>query len=294
MGSGYDSPESKDILSHAHAFSTNPNVRLVGIIDVDRKRGEYEATRWKTALYPNLLSLAKTALPDIIVIATPDPTHVEMLEEALALKPKLIVCEKPLAANETDAERIRNLLSKTSVPVIVNFTRRYDTAMVRLQKVLVRKGATSVHARYGKGTHHIGSHLFDLLRFFFGELVAAQADVTIDDYPGDPTFGGSASFEHCPAVSIEAVDSRENAVFELAITAKTHRYLILEGGYMLETRDKTGTIHREATKLSQALPELVHHCIRVIEGREEPRTPASDALKTFNACERFAQSYRAL
>lgn len=293
IGCGYDSPDSKEILSHAHAFTANHRTNLAGIIDIDRARGEHEATRWQSVYYPTLESLAAILKPDIVVIATPDTTHASMLERALAVAPKLIVCEKPLASKQADAEHIARTLSRADIPVIVNFTRRYDTTMVRLHEQFAGALAASVHARYGKGTHHMGSHLFDLLRYFFGEMTGAAAQTTIEDYPGDPTFGGVTSFERCPEVHIEATDSRVSSVFELDIRAEKGHIRIKDLGFTLET-EVDGTLRREQTKLPEALAAFANHCVAVLEGREEPRTPASDALKTFSACERFADSYRRL
>lgn len=293
IGCGYDSPDSKEILSHAHAFTTNHRTNLVGIIDIDRTRGELEARRWQSAYYPTLELLAATLRPDIVVVATPDTTHASILEHSLAVCPKLIVCEKPLASNKADAERIERTLSETDIPVIANFTRRYDTTMVRLHERFAGASAVSVHARYGKGTHHMGSHLFDLLRYFFGEMTGAAAQTALEDYPGDPTFGGTASFERCSEVHIEAVDSRVMSVFELDIKTENEHLRVKDLGFLLET-EVDGVLRREQTKLPEALTAFAEHCVAVLDGLEELRTPASDALKTFNACERFADSYRRL
>lgn len=293
IGCGYDSPDSKEILSHAHAFTVNQRTKLAGIVDVAHERGELEAKRWESSFYPTIESLAATLKPDIIVIATPDTTHADMLERVLAIRPKLIVCEKPLASKQADADLIARALSGTDTPVIVNFTRRYDTTMVHLRERFAEALVTSAHARYGKGTHHMGSHLFDLLRYFFGEMTGAAAQTSIDDYPGDPTFGGTASFERCPEVRIEVVDSRVASVFELDIKEGNGHVRIKDLGFTLET-EVNGTLRRERTELSEALAVFTQHCVFVLEGREELRTPASDALKTFNACERFADSYRRL
>lgn len=289
MGAGYDSPDSKEVLSHAHAFKANPKTNLIGIVDTDTARGQHEAVRWSTSYYPSLAELLKTTTPDIIVIATPDMTHAQVLEEALAARPRLIICEKPIASNVRDADHIRRLNATSTIPTIVNFSRRFDTSMVNLQKELEPLHIVSAHARYGKGTHHLGSHLFDLLRFFFGEMTTCKADSKIEDYTEDPSYGGRASFERCPKVEITVVDSRIESVFDLDIISTDARFRLFELGHKLET--PAGV---ESTGLSGVTATLVQHAIAVIEGREGPFVSVEDALKTFDACERFADSYQAL
>lgn len=289
MGAGYDSPDSKDILSHAHAFTANLQTKLIGIVDTDARQGTREAARWSTSYYPTLAELLKTGTPDIIVIATPDSTHATILEEALSAKPKLIICEKPIASKLRDANTIRDLTAASTIPIVVNFSRRFDTRMVELKKELEPLRIISAHVRYGKGVHHIGSHLFDLLRYFFGDMTACQARSKIEDYPEDPSYGGSASFERCPAVDIEIVDSRRESVFDIEIVSDKARFRLFELGHKLETPkgvDQTG--------LSNAAVKLVEHALAVIEGKEKPIVTVEDALKTFDACEQFAHSYQEL
>jgi predicted dehydrogenase len=306
IGARFDTPDSKEILTHAHAFSANPKTALLGITDTDAAKAGDAAKRWKTEAYQDVDSFMQKN-PDIVIIATPDSTHRELLEKTLKYAPRLIICEKPIVENFADVENLRSTLSAYQTPVIVNFSRRFDGRVVRLGKELAEGSygtVVSAHALYSKGTHHIGSHLFDLLRFFFGELTAASASFSIDDYPGDPSYGGVATFERCPKLYIEAMDSRVVSAFEIDILTEKKRVRLTQEGFFLEIQDIVsdpvyegyqmfGDAKREPTELKGAMAELARHAVSVLEG-EKPRVTAEDALKTFEACEAFARSYKPL
>lgn len=306
IGSSWDTPTSKNILTHAHAFKDSARTKLAGIVDTDASRGKHEADKWQTPFYADIDSLFENTHPDIVVVATPDTTHAEMLERVMRSDAKLIICEKPIVTNESEVARVRKVISATSIPIIVNFPRQFDATVVRLREELMG-GAhgeiVSAHAIYAKGTHHIGSHLFDLLRFLFGELTGAAAHFKIDDYAGDPTFGGVASFERCGGVYIQAMDSRATSILELDILTDKKRIRFTDNGHAVETQGiipdpvyagfrTFGPMKREASELEHALPELARHAIAVLDGKEPARSTTDNALKTFETCQRFASSFK--
>lgn len=306
IGTSWDNPDSSRILTHAHAFSANERTHLVGIVDTDVARATREASTWGTSPYTDVATLFSKESPDIVVIATPDETHATVLETVLASSARLVICEKPLAANEPDAERIRKMLSMATAPVIVYFPRRFDTRTLRLREELTSGtlgNVVSVRATYAKGTHHIGSHLFDLLRLLFGEMTGAAAHFKIDDRPDDPTYGGVAAFENCREVYLQAFDGRASSELELDIFTDTKRIRLTDRGYTLETQEIVadpvfagfrmfGPATRKATDLENALPTLVRHAVAVVDGSELPLSDAESALKTFDACQRFASTYK--
>lgn len=52
-------------------------------------------------------ALAHTPEPDIVVVATPTDTHVDLVHELLGSTEALILSEKPLASSRSDTERLR-------------------------------------------------------------------------------------------------------------------------------------------------------------------------------------------
>jgi len=50
----FDSPESKQIYTHAHACYSHPNIDLVGIVDQDFEKASKAGTKWNTTAYGSI------------------------------------------------------------------------------------------------------------------------------------------------------------------------------------------------------------------------------------------------
>lgn len=304
IGCGFDSPRSRQILTHAHAILANPRVKLVALSDKNVGRGKREAKRWKTKFYSTMEMAYRSERPDIIVIATPDATHAKMLERAAKLGPKLIICEKPISARARQIKTIQ----KHNIPIIVNLSRRFDPSMTKLRATLQRGRygkVLSATGIYTKGLFHNGSHMLDLARFLFGEMKSCVAHFHKRDWDGEPSLGGVAVFESCPEFHLQLADARAFAIFELDIITEKKRIRITDEGRVIRSQDVVADplykgfkiLSRESakkTKLDEALTELYRHAVSVLGGKEKPRVPLDEALKTQRACAKFARSIKEL
>ena len=305
IGCGFDTPDAAHILTHAHAIQKNSHLVLSGIVDTNVDTGTREATKWGVPFFANIDALYASLSSDIVVIATPDHTHATLLQQIVARKPRLVVCEKPIGVGPEDVANITAL--DTSVPVIVNFSRRFDTVALELAAELARGtyGAViSAHATYVRGVRHNGSHLFDLARLFFGEMTDAAAHGSVEDFtPEDPTIGGFAAFERCPRFYIAPGDGRSASIFELDILTEKKRIRFVDEGAQVIVQEVIddplyagfrilGPEDRRPTLLSQSLPNLYAHAIEVLQGAGTVRSSLESAKKTHEACERFADSLK--
>lgn len=62
---------------------------------------------------------------DVVVIATPDNAHYELLKQLVNYSLKLVICEKPLTTDLNEAREIVGLYKEREIPIMVNYTRRY-------------------------------------------------------------------------------------------------------------------------------------------------------------------------
>ncbi len=301
IGSSSDSPDSSEFLTHAHAIADDPRTELVALVDADTSRAEAEAKKWGTKAFTDIDTIWAGVMPDIVIIATPDETHADMLEKVLAKAPKLIVLEKPAVVNDAEAARLRTL--HTEIPIIVNFRRRFDPVVVRLAEEL-HNGAygriISASGIYCRGILHNGSHMLDLARYLFGDLLTASGQTSVDDFPeGLPTVGGMATFEHCPELHLICGDGRQYALFELDILTEKKRFHFTDEGFLLTTQDVVpdptfpglnmlGPSRAQDTGLKNALPALYVHAAAVLDGNEHARSTLLEALDTHDACMQFA------
>lgn len=299
IAAGYDTPKSKVVLTHAHALSNNPRIELVGIADTDSGRGNVEAKKWKTAYWADVHAMLAEVNPDIIVIATPNETHKDLLLEAFKAKPKVIVVEKPVVNEKNEMSIIRRAGVKAGVPVIVNFRRRFDSTVSEIRDGLIKGTYGEVlgaNALYSKGILHNGSHMIDLARYLFGEMTSGQAHFSTDDYPlGLPSVGGVASFERCPQFYLMTGDERSFYVFEMTILTEKCRIRFIHEGRDVTFEEVVcdtvypddrvlGNVKIKKTELAHSMVSMAEHAVRVADGVEGSCSSLEDALRTQEVC----------
>jgi predicted dehydrogenase len=159
-----------------------------------------------TADYRELLARPEIEAVDICV---PNHMHAEIVEAAAAAG-KHIYCEKPLAMNVAEAQRMVEVAARAGIKTQMTFNFRYYPAVLRARQ-LVEAGFLgrifSFRGRYyrssyidpnkpiswrqqkaiaGGGTlFDIGSHILDMLYYLLGEFGAVQAtlDTLIKERP---------------------------------------------------------------------------------------------------------------
>jgi predicted dehydrogenase len=301
IAAGFDAPGIEHVLTHAHAIANEPRLKLVAITDTDAEKGNKEAARWNTSYSADVAEMMREHAPDLVVIATPDDTHADVLLEVLACAPKLIILEKPVVKDQADASRIEDAVAVAGIPILVNFRRRFDPSVVALADELAQGThgrVLSARGLYSKGVVHTGSHLLDLARFLFGEFHSGTASGSVQDWEGEPSVSGFATFERCSQFSLTAGDERAYSVFELEILTEKRRFRFRDEGMTLETEEVIddplypgykilGPVRAEPTGLLRAMSELAAHAVRVLDGTETPRATLVDALRTDAACRTF-------
>jgi len=183
----------------AHAFhlpnlkSLSTKYQIVAIADTvgtvaTSTAKRYEAS-YATTDYRQILADDNV---DMVVITTRHHLHAAIAMEA-AKAGKAVLCEKPMAMNEEELDRLLAVLQETKVPYMVGFNRRFSPAAVRVKKIL--SGASFDRApliiNYRVNTERaqpdswvfteegggrvIGEacHMFDLFNYFTGSTVAS-------------------------------------------------------------------------------------------------------------------------
>lgn len=307
IGCGFDAPDSANILTHAHAISSSPCLELTAIVDSDSAKSA-QAAKWGTRFFSDMDEMQASIKPDIVVIATPDKTHADLLMRLAQMSVRLVICEKPVVTTRAEEAQIREQVAGR-LPVIVNFSRRFDSTVqhVRADLLAGKYGKVlSASGIYTKGISHNGPHMIDLARYLFGEMTAAHASVSVPDFPeGAASIGGVLAFERCPQFHLIAADARDYAIFELDILTQMKRLRFTDEGQALITHDVIddplyagfrilSPALTQETRLSSALSNLYSHAVNVLDDKEESDPSLEDALKTQEACRIVAESLKTL
>ena len=163
-----------DDFTHAGAFSKyfDPIICL----DKNILKAKSFKNKWNFKKYSNKLSSLKRNALDILIVATDTDSHYKILLEILKLKikPKIVVCEKPLTNNYSLCKRIINLYKKKNIKLITNYQRRWDSKNLVIKTKIVKNSFfgqfRSGYCCYSKGALNTSSHLIDLFLLFFGDL----------------------------------------------------------------------------------------------------------------------------
>jgi predicted dehydrogenase len=180
IGVGYDLGTSADrhVYTHARAFSMHPAFHLLGGVDPDESHRARFQNEYEKPVFFDVETALGELQPEVVVIAVPTPAHGEMLQRVLkGWRPQAVLCEKPLAYDVDEARRMVGTCAQHGVSLYVNYMRRSDPGVIEVKRRLVNgvianpvKGV----AWYSKGLLHNGSHLFNMLAYWLGEMIDSQ------------------------------------------------------------------------------------------------------------------------
>lgn len=141
---------------------------------------------------------------DLISVVTPPVMHREMTLAAIACG-KHVLCEKPMATNLADAKRVLDAANNSTAVFQVGHNRRYAPVYVKLKELLKDDKPHSAHIKMNRGElqnpewtsdvaitggflYETTIHLFDMMRFQFGEIAEMIATGSSHTYPETDNF----------------------------------------------------------------------------------------------------------
>ena len=233
IGSIWDEESSGDaLLTHAAAYQRCAGTTLVAGCDPHAERLErFGRTRAVSGLYDDVDKMLANAKPDVVSLCTPATAREGILAAVLEAGVRYVFCEKPIATTVAEAQRIEQLAKRHDARIAINYTRRWDPALVELSQLL-QSGelgtVQAISAYYGKGIVNNGTHMLDLIAMLLGDAAFATLGRTsvhgrVDDGRGrDPTVHATLSFAGYHAHLI-GTDHNSFTLFELDVVATRGR-----------------------------------------------------------------------
>ena len=296
IASSFDSPESSDILTHAHGYQQNPSFCLRGFYDKDQMKARQAAQIWGCHAYETLDSALKDG--EVISCCVSDLYHKEILEQAAEYHPKLVITEKPLAVSPEEARVIQKLYDG-KIPLLLNYSRRFLKEFQTLRQEICQYGRfLKGVGYYGKGILHNGSHMIDFLRFLFGTVQCLEVlPSEILDFDGDKSKDAILKIQEGQFHMI-AIDSRIATIFELELLFEKMRIRILDGGTCIERYEirESDTYpgyynyvlaHREVVNYSNAIMGLVENARDYLEYGRDLACTLDDGIQALALCDRI-------
>lgn len=302
IAAGFDSPQSQDILTHAHVFSTYPGFSLRGFYDTDLEKAKEAARIWGGQAYESMGQAMEDT--DIMICCVPDSYHGQVLRETASYCPKLIVVEKPVAGSLEEAERIFALYQH-KIPIAVNYSRRYIKEIQELKKDIKNYGRfLKGIGYYGKGLMHNGSHMLDLLNYFFGDIQDVQAvPGSIYDYEKTDLSKDAVLKIQDSLFYMVAIDSRLVTIFEIELFFQKFRIRILDGGAIIEKYKVEASGPYEGYKKyvlwkeqninsSRAMLGLAENIKGFLDHGKELECTIEDGISVLKTCKRIEEKVR--
>jgi predicted dehydrogenase len=306
----FDTPEGDAIFTHTKGFLRHGGFCVVAIIDEQLERAEEAARIWNIPRYGRCLDDVRDGEYDVVSICTPDHTHAQYLRDALTLKPKIVLCEKPLSASIEEASALVALYQKQGVHLAVNYSRRWLPDLQRLSAQAL-SGAfgkvVSARMKYYKGFLHNASHFVDVLAMFTKpDVLGGTILQSVQDYtPDDLTISAVALMEsHIAggstfAVMIEGYDTRQMSPIELEIIFEKTAIKLeeLNGSYLTVAHLRENETYpgffefseRTAARIdaSEAMREAVAATYSTLHSGAILASTGTTALETLRLCKRM-------
>lgn len=157
---------------------------------------------------------------DAVLVTTPNKTHTDIASQA-AQAGKHVFCEKPFSIGLDDAKKLLDAANNSQKVFQVGHNRRYAPVYIKLKELLGEDKAHSAHIKMNRGelknpvwtgdTNVTGGflyettiHLFDMMRFQFGEIEELVAYGSQHEYPELDEFSVIFKFKngfHCTFAS---------------------------------------------------------------------------------------------
>jgi myo-inositol 2-dehydrogenase/D-chiro-inositol 1-dehydrogenase len=175
---------------HAGILARDERVQLSSIYDVDPARSYRLALAHDARAAASSNEVIETC--DAVYITAPNTQHVALALAALDAG-KHVFCEKPLAINITDAESVFAKANGSKSTFQVGHNRRFAPVYATLKQLLSEKHVPhSAHVKMNRGEllnpvwtgdpavtggflYETPIHMFDMMRFLFGEVETLHA-----------------------------------------------------------------------------------------------------------------------
>ncbi|HHV62658.1 MAG TPA: Gfo/Idh/MocA family oxidoreductase [Firmicutes bacterium] len=193
-----DDPYRTHPCTHAGAYALCPNTQMVAVCGRSREKLDRFTARWGVrAQYTDFREMLAREKPDIVSICVHPTLHKDMVLAACENQVKAIFCEKPIATTLEDARVMVDACRRHGTKLIINHSRRWGNIYHEARRLIndgligdllhitgycqgsmPRRGLIpdSVFETEGPMLHD-GTHLYDMFRFFAGEVAWVQAHV---------------------------------------------------------------------------------------------------------------------
>ena len=304
--------------AHASGLVGLPNAELVAACDLlqpalDSFQEDWKDTWPNLGLYTNHREMLERENLDIVTVATSNHRHADLVVDASNAGAKGIFCEKPMATNLADADRMVEAAERNGTILSIDHTRRFNPLWRHTKEEVVDAGEIgTVHYIIGTlgGPRAMlfrnGTHMIDAICYLADsdpEWVSAELEDGYEDYTeyrGDgghdpktePSAHGYIHFAN--GVRGYYAGGPKTSIWSgirLEIVGTTGYILIGNHGTTIYRQDAVESIQSPEWEV-EGIPAGVRELVHLIENGGEPKSPARAALNVVEIMIGFLESQR--
>jgi predicted dehydrogenase len=159
---------------HANAYTAIESTELVAATESDpERRLTFDETYSIASLYENYRDMLASEELDIISICTWPPLHCEMTVAAAESGVQAVLCEKPMALNLREADRMLEACEATGTKLVIGHQHRFDSQTVNAIQLLKGSAIGELQSIFGHCSSDLltnGTHVVDLIRYFVDDV----------------------------------------------------------------------------------------------------------------------------
>ncbi|MEZ5306845.1 MAG: Gfo/Idh/MocA family oxidoreductase [Pyrinomonadaceae bacterium] len=228
---------------HARIHSSDADAEVSALFDIIPERAELASKAVGGRVCSSRGELFEHC--DAVLVCTPNKTHVEIALDAIE-HGKHVFCEKPFAIGIEEARKLRDAANASGLVFQVGHNRRFAPVYKKLKELVSGDTPHSAHIKMNRGElknpewtgdvnvtggflYETTIHLFDMMRFQFGEIKELVGYGSQHEYPEIDEFSLIFSFEngfHCTFAS--SSDASWIFPFERIEVFCHHRSIITE------------------------------------------------------------------
>jgi len=185
--------------THAGCYDYCDRTRIVAAADRSDERRVAFGARWDVSnMYVDWEEMLRSEDLDIVSICTYPIPHCDMVVAAAQSGVKAIFCEKSMAVTLREADEMIAICEENNVRLSINHGRRWDVQYRKIGELIEQEVIGSLQAmtlHYTAGLANNGTHYFDMLRFFAGDVAWAMGRL-VNPNALDPQGSGFFQFQN--------------------------------------------------------------------------------------------------
>lgn len=296
IGCGFDDNNSeKKILTHAGAYHKNRNVILKAFCDIDESKLKKYGKKYNiNNLFKSSNKMFVNSKLDLVSICTLTNSHLKLIKEISETNVKGIFLEKPISDNLADAKKIIEICKSKNIQLIIDHQRRFDPFFHQIKKIL-QDGKIGnpqlVNIFYGAGIANTGTHVFDLLRYLFGEVKNVKGNFSKNKSTNsrDPNIDVEIEFMSKIVAKMNAVDVNNYGILEMDILCTKGRIKInlTNNEAVFYKISKKGLVYKQLEKFDMKFKRSkyssimlgLENLIECVKKNQKPLCSGKDGLK---------------